>query len=136
MCEQGGVERSAERGEDSLLPSDAGDTNGKGKGALRRVLVVGIVVVCATILVGISTKEDGETWNEWSSDVAEAASATSIAAHLSSYVSPPRTLAPESAPPTAATAEDCHNCAKRAQMHQARLQTAGEQPGESGERHE
>ena len=114
-CEQG---EDRAQGESALLSSDSGDLNGKGKGALRRVLIVGMVVVCATILIGISTKAEGETWNEW-----EAASAASIAAQLSSYVRPPHLHAPASALPETAES-DCRLCEKRAQMHQVRLQAA------------
>ena len=50
---------------------DDGDSNGKGRGALRKVWFVGLLAISATILVGVATKENGETLMEWGSDVAE-----------------------------------------------------------------
>jgi hypothetical protein len=50
---------------------DDGDSNGKVRGALRKVWFVGLVVISATILVGVVTKENDETWMEWVSDVVE-----------------------------------------------------------------
>ena len=50
---------------------DDGDSNGKGRGALRKVWFVGLLAISATILIGVATKENGETLMEWGSDVAE-----------------------------------------------------------------
>ena len=62
-CASGGTQ-------DEIL-QDKGDANGKGRGALRRVLIAGLVFATATILVGVSTKSDDETLVEWGTDVAE-----------------------------------------------------------------
>ena len=50
---------------------DNGDFNGKGRGTLRKVWFVGLLVISVTILIGVATKEKDETMMEWGSDVAE-----------------------------------------------------------------
>jgi len=107
-----------------------GDANGKGKGALRRVFFATLAVLCAVVVIGISTKEEGESWDEWGahlSSSAQAASAASMAVHISSYVSPASMPQPSTVPSSLAESpSDCPSCVKRAQMHQARLQAAGD----------
>ncbi len=59
------------RGAQEEILLDRGDANGKGRGALRRLCIIGLVITTATILVGIGSKRDDETLMQWGTDVAE-----------------------------------------------------------------
>ena len=63
--------RALQRGAQEEILQDRGDANGKGRGALRRLFIIGLVITTATILVGIGSKSDDETLIEWGTDVAE-----------------------------------------------------------------
>lgn len=63
--------RAMPRGAKEEILEDRGDANGKGRGALRRLFIIGLVIITATILVGIGSKSDDETLIEWGADVAE-----------------------------------------------------------------